>query len=309
MSLTFSQTEGESSRIKVPRRIPTFSTECLQGNSVSTPGNGSEFNSNKAVTKAININETKQTIPENTTEKTQNKGKKRTRNVDAWKHNVRKQLTLSGQSYISKKGKLVPAKVIGEACSNCLYKCTDKITEEQRQKLHSMYWDPLRNWDLKRQFIVALVTEHQIKRTAKATTKNRARSLRYSFKIDEEKIRVCKKFFCNTLSISESVVFTALKKKILDGSVVSQDGRGRKEPPNKVSEIVRNSVREHIRSLLVYTTPFGREKCGRKGPELTLEKMYSFYVQQSNEKGLSISQIAKEWLYRDIYNFEFNLLG
>ncbi|CAG5050133.1 unnamed protein product [Parnassius apollo] len=60
------------------------------------------------------------------------RGKKRVQNYDDWEEIKRKCLTNEGKEYISKKGVIVQAKIIGRSCT-CRYKCYTMLTLEERQ--------------------------------------------------------------------------------------------------------------------------------------------------------------------------------
>lgn len=100
---------------------------------------------------------------------------------------------------------------------------------------------------------------------------------------------------------------TAIKKK-KDGGIVTPDKRGRHEPINKISEEVRNGVRSHISKFPVCESHYSREKTKKLylGNHLNISKMYSLYVDECNESRLKDEDIAKEWLYSEIFNYEYN---
>jgi len=56
--------------------------------------------------------------------------RKRKRNPEGWTKNVRKTSKMQGKSYITAKGKLVPAKTLKPPCS-CKRKCFEKIDTDQ----------------------------------------------------------------------------------------------------------------------------------------------------------------------------------
>lgn len=61
--------------------------------------------------------------------------RKRKRNTENWKRNIRKSLRNKGKEYLSTTGKTVAArKVQGHNCTRCRFKCGDKFTEKQREE-------------------------------------------------------------------------------------------------------------------------------------------------------------------------------
>ncbi|KAH3698097.1 hypothetical protein DPMN_085614 [Dreissena polymorpha] len=57
--------------------------------------------------------------------------RKKTRNPEKWKRNVRKLLKSEGKEYVSATGRVVaPKKVHSHSCLKCRFKCSEKFTEE-----------------------------------------------------------------------------------------------------------------------------------------------------------------------------------
>lgn len=107
------------------------------------------------------------------------------------------------------------------------------------------------------------------------------------------------------MSISHQSVDTAISKK-KEGGILTPDKRGKHTPVNKISEDVRNSVRNHISKFPVHESHYSREKTTRKylGNHLSISRMYSLY--QEDCQNLPKENVAKEWLYAEIFNYEFN---
>ena len=77
-----------------------------------------------------------------------------------WKKNVRKQLRLSGKKYESTTGKTMPEKQMKPPCNNCRFKCTSKISKEERQRLFSSFWT-LESYERQKDFVCSNVTERK----------------------------------------------------------------------------------------------------------------------------------------------------
>nr|CAH7763754.1 unnamed protein product [Callosobruchus chinensis] len=219
-------------------------------------------------------------------------GKKRVVHASDWSCNVRKRKIAGGKEYLSKKGKVIPAKVMKAPC-NCRMKCSEKLKENERQNIFDSYWSEENSTDVKRQFIFSCVEKHSAVRSRKRdphSTKSKDYSLLYYFSVNSQRLKVCKVMFLNTLSISNTVVVNTLKK-VQPGGLIKRDQRGRHTPSNKSPEETINSVKQHISAFPQYESHYSREKSERKylGPELTIEK------------------IAKKWLYTDIFNKQFKL--
>lgn len=78
------------------------------------------------------------------------------------------------------------------------------------------------------------------------------------FEVNGKVIRVCKTFFLNTLSISQTFVTTALIKK-KSGGIVSADERGRHCHHIRVPDFVRDSVCDHISQFPIEESHYSRE--------------------------------------------------
>lgn len=141
-------------------------------------------------------------------------GRKRVVNASEWACNVRKRKYAGGKEYVSKKGKIVHARVLKPPCT-CRMKCSDKLFEHDRQEIFNSYWSENKTMDTKRQFIASCVEKNSIDRSRKRapnSNRNRENTLSYFFTVNSERIKVCKVMFLNTLSISNMVVVNVLKK-------------------------------------------------------------------------------------------------
>lgn len=141
--------------------------------------------------------------------------KKRARRPDLWAATIQKKLRTLGQPYRSVKGYLVAAKTVGPPC-NCKKDCSNKVNESNRSLNFKEYWR-LECINDKKKFILNHI---KLVRPQRALTKNRAYSRIMHHYLDvlnydgsTEQIKVCKKMFCQTLNISNSVITNAFKIK------------------------------------------------------------------------------------------------
>nr|CAH7724970.1 unnamed protein product [Callosobruchus chinensis] len=238
------------------------------------------------------------------------KSRKRKANPKMWKKNVQKMRKHCGLEYRTKK-KVIVAKTIKPPCSDsCKIKCKSKISEQKRQDIHSQFWSPQKSFETRRQFIASNVEQVPLQRCRERTGERSGQRQcmnEYHFEISGRKVKICKTFFLNTLSISKQTVETALKKK-KEGGIITPDKRGKHPPSNKISEEVRNSVRNHISKFPAYESHYSREKTQKKylGSHLNISRMYNLYFEECQEKGVPQGMISKEWLYSEIFNYEFN---
>lgn len=133
--------------------------------------------------------------------------------------NKRKSNYAGGRAYLCKKGKYVPSKILKAPCT-CRMKCFLKVPNSKREDIFQFYWDEKKDYNMKRQFIVSCVEAKPISRRRNRLVESfkfKSNTFVYSFVIDNRKITVCKTMFLNTLSISQSVVTTALAKRLEGG--------------------------------------------------------------------------------------------
>ena len=238
------------------------------------------------------------------------RGKKRVVHTSEWACNIQKRKYSAGEEYISKKGKVVPARIIKPPCS-CRLKCSEKLLQSDRQEIFNAYWSQEKGNDIKRQLTVSCVEKHSTVRSRKrdlASNKSKQNTLQYYFTVKGIRTRVCKLMFLNTLSISNTVVVNVLKNIEL-GGIVKIDQRGKQTPVNKTHNDTVESVVRHISSFPNYSSHYTREKSDMKyfGPHLNIEKMYELYVEDCNENDFNPLLIAKKWLYYDVFNKKFKL--
>lgn len=233
------------------------------------------------------------------------KSRKRIRNESGWSRVKNKKARNSGESYRNAKGLTVPARMMGPGCGiKCRYKCKARISEEQRENVFKAYW-ALSDLNRQRDFVVKNVTQYEKRRRTTCSPSRRTHSLSWSLEIDGVKTNVCKTFFLHTLDISDKVVITAINKK--QHGIVQSDRRGKHAlRPNSLPASTRENVRQHIRSFPRIESHYLRKDTSREYLEegLNLSKMYYLYRAWCADNG---KEPAKQWLYEDIFNKEFNL--
>lgn len=239
------------------------------------------------------------------------KSRKRKRQEEKWKINVQRNKVISGLEHSSKK-KTIYKKSVGPSCkASCRLKCSERICEEDRKNIHTMFWDGSKDMNHKRQYVASHVKVVPISRKRSRTGARkdaRSHTRFYYFEINEKTERVCKTFFHSTLDISQTFVTTALNKKEA-GGIIAADERGKHKHHSKVPEFVRQGVRDHIMKFPIEESHYSRERSSRKflGSHLNISKMYRMYKAECEENNLEDTHIAKDWLYADIFNKEFNL--
>lgn len=221
-----------------------------------------------------------------------------------WHKNIRKKKRQSGQEYTSITGKTVPHRKFKEKdCSKCIYKCNDSFPLEEQSKINSFYWG-LGSTKSQREMIKSLVVERPVGRKRTANLKRKC-TVVYSFPSTTAPIaliRVCKSFFLATLSISDAVVYTVLKKTV-NGCVLAPSNQGKAK---KSTEFDSDLIKTHIQSFPMVPSHYCRKDTNYKylSSDLNIRKMYQLFKSYCCDNNLPP---AKEWLYRDIFNTEFQL--
>ncbi|KAK7466800.1 hypothetical protein BaRGS_00037116 [Batillaria attramentaria] len=229
------------------------------------------------------------------------KGKKRKRDPSEWKKSKNKGQREAGQEYTTAKGKVKKARAVQPIdCSKCRFHCSEKIPEETRQAIHTLYWN-LGSYERQRAFIAQHVDQNEVKAKPKVTGR---REFANSFFLTHNKKehRVCKAFFTKTLDIGNKVIDYTLKKTE-SGVYVGRDERGRKDPGNKTKPEDIEFVHMHIGSFPSVRKE-GKNKRKYLSADLNVGKMYSMYKDMCGEVGRKPVSIS---VYRNVFKKNFNL--
>lgn len=207
----------------------------------------------------------------------------------------------------------MPAKKMGRPCA-CRMRCTDKIDEKEREKLHKAFWS-MRSWQQRKQYIALSIKESPKQRTRLRNIQSEGSKCRqitftYSLRLKDEWITVCKPMFLSTFAISEKFVrYVMNKKRVSPGGIIGPDERGRRTPKTKKSENVKERVREHIRSFPTEKSTDPKDYSGKSylDSNLNIAVMHKSYVLKCKQESVPESEIVKESYYREMFKTEFNL--
>ena len=238
------------------------------------------------------------------------KSRKRVRRCDTWKKNIRKMKRTMGDKYTSDTtNKEVRKKFVQPInCSKCRLKCSDKISAEQRQTIFQEFYR-LSTWEAQTTYITQSVMQFEPRRHTVPSNSDagnrKTKSRAYYFTVSGESgchtVRVCKEMFLKTLDINTARVHYALtKKKNCRG-----DARGSKNKP-KTSADLTDYVKTHIGQFPKFVSHYSRHRSSKeylRGVN-SISDMYRLYIEQCRESGL---QTVSEWVYRRIFNCDFNL--
>lgn len=183
------------------------------------------------------------------TEPNNNRGRKRSRNVGKWQQVRSKRLRNKGESYVSmsKTRNTISARFIKDTCNDkCKLKCKDNIDIEGRYKLFRAFWD-LGNLAAQRAYIRTCMEDVTPKYKYSNAENPRRPNKAFYFIINDKRIRVCKTFLKNTLSVSERMVYT-VQSKMNDGFMFD-DLRGKHNNHKKLNPQLLDDIRKHINAI------------------------------------------------------------
>ncbi|CAG9763580.1 unnamed protein product [Ceutorhynchus assimilis] len=140
--------------------------------------------------------------------------RKRKRNPNGWKQNIRKENRQHGKEYINTKGKLVAHKSVkttGCKTEKCSFKCEEKITVIDRENINRKFWSL--GDEIKNHFYSKHIRRYPaIRKRTKNENSRKTYSYDYFLYVSGVKIKVCQEFFLNTLNISKSRVYYFFQK-------------------------------------------------------------------------------------------------
>lgn len=233
------------------------------------------------------------------------------------KKNVAKELVETGMARITKKNKKsIPEKIFrAQTICKCSRQCCIKIDVLQQKKIFDYYYYSMR-WSQKTLFLRENIKMKKIKSRRSALlpifdVKNRNLTGEYSF-VDENGVKqqVCRHFFIKCLQVTPSRIYSALKT--LKNNPEACELRGahpsyRKTDPNDVE-----AVKGFIRAIPCYESHYCRSSTAKKYllPEMNIIKLYREYknlIEFKNQTNTRNDKVLSEYMFRHIFNTEFNL--
>lgn len=208
-----------------------------------------------------------------------------------------------GQKYKTKKGEKSPRK-LRPRCS-CTFAQRQKklrftsISEEVRQSLFTKFWKL--SWPEKRTTVQRLVDKTMTKdlRNRKDSEKSRRQStFMFHLRMDNERVRVCKKMFMNTLGLNEWSV-----RNWASGNISSIP----KEMPTRKlkSERKRTSVRMFLDALPKMESHYCRKSTSKQYLEpifTSHEQLYKEYKKYCKENGIDEKKTVHRTTFNDVMN-------
>ncbi|XP_054091767.1 uncharacterized protein LOC128923525 [Zeugodacus cucurbitae] len=168
-----------------------------------------------------------------------------------WVQNKRKYHRNKENPYVTKSGKRVEERVPKPTDSKCRHNCTENFSEEERTEINAESWN-LGDYSRQRLFLTNCVKIEKCKRTLTIGSR-RANTFNYTLKAKQ----VCKKFFLNTLNLSDGAI-SVLAKKMCQNEFT--DKRGQHGHQRKLDEETVALIKQHIESFSAVESHYTRAK-------------------------------------------------
>lgn len=215
-----------------------------------------------------------------------------------------KRSRVKGLPYENYKGVLVPGKKPGEACG-CALKCFEKIDEESRLQAFAS----LHNLNSKNEqdiFLYGLIEVVSIKQKRPRTNdlqkaKPKQTSYKFSVKVEDSKIRVCKKAFMSIYSVKNHALFR-LQRLSLAGTIPT-DLRGKQGNQRTVPGNLIHQVKEHISSFPVKRSHYASKEYLYLSADLNIKTMYKLYKEKFPTSPVKQSFYYK--VFKDHFDLHF----
>ncbi|XP_073969707.1 uncharacterized protein [Rhodnius prolixus] len=240
------------------------------------------------------------------------KGVKRKRNVDQWKRNVLKKARNSGEAYQThsqSKSIRGPRKLKPPCGQHCKLKCSTKFTAEERMQLFSTYWalgDLNKQRDYIKNSMETIMPRYRYTRVG-GTRNARQHNNAFYFNKNNQKIRVCKVFFRNTLDINDRPIRTVQNKRNkVAGAVIEPDLRGKHGMHRSLDPAIREGVRKHIDSIPKIESHYTRANTTRQfiDGSKSLADIHRDYKAICEENKEPFASYA---IFQQIFTQEFNI--
>ena len=278
---------------------------CIENNDLNTcnPLQSVSFSSARVETQIINEDEDVQL-----------RTSSRKRDLSKWKQNERKQKRSQGIEYTTSKGKTVKQRQVRPTACKHKTPCSSRISETEQQNIHNDFWMPNISGSTylqQRLFIHANTEQLPTQRHTVNCNSRRNNTIKYFLPLtnNEEKtqrVPVCKKFFLNTLDITQSWVYSA-KTKAQNNGMMPDDVRG-KHTSNKLTLSAFEHIKAHIQSFPTVGPHYSRRDSTRRYLEssLTISQMYKLYKGECNDQGRKPCSSSKYTQVFKTFNLAFH---
>ncbi|XP_069357551.1 uncharacterized protein [Maniola hyperantus] len=217
---SFSEDDDDS--WKYPNYKSSFSSRSSSSSSSSSKNSAGLQSIQKNQDKIVKQEKIDEIIEKEDNSNNSSKGRRRLVRVDEWLCNKTKKLRNTGQSYVSRSNKIIPARALKPPCGDkCKLQCSIKIDNDSRKEIFSKFWE-LGDITMQRNFINSC-TKAIVPFRFYGKEKRRSHNNAFYFIVINKEIRVCKKFFMATLDVTDRVTRTVFKKR--EKGFVAEDKR------------------------------------------------------------------------------------
>lgn len=188
---------------------------------------------------------------------------------------------------------------IKDPCNEtCNKKCTTKVSQQQRERIHSEY--TALTYNSRRAMIFNHVTRKDKARTTKHATDERKRNYSYEYRLpnsDGEMQQVCKTFFLGTLGYhpkNDRIVVTVFQTTPTSAVTVTNDRRGRHY--NRPHRMNVEDVSAHVESFNPCISHYRREHAPKRRylpSDISIKSMYEDYISHEPEKPITYQSYRK----------------
>lgn len=171
------------------------------------------------------------------------------------------------------------ARVIGERCRckkatrSATLHCAE-LTEDQRQVIFKQFWKM--DWKEKQTYVNTLIQATTPVRMRNHKDKNQARkgrTLQYHVRVQQKNVKVCQKFFLNTLSIGKRTVLNWVQQTTISTNTTQN-------APQKNCSIARQNLNSFFDSLPTMESHYCRATTNKKYllPEWSSKNNYLIFT-------------------------------
>ena len=229
-----------------------------------------------------------------------------------WKRNITKGLRNEGKEYVTRgKSKTIrEARAVKQPCGKkCRLRCSEIISEEQRQVIFDSYW-ALKTIEKQRMYIanVTKTVEPKYRLLKKDNSKGpRKNNNAFYFEVDNKNVRVCKLFFKNTLDINDRNIRTVFEKKE-NTAIFDNDQRGRHKNHPTVDAEITDGIKLHIDSIPKVESHYRRAETNRTyiDGSKSLAEIHRDYVAKCKENNKPFGNYSLFYrIFTEQYNISF----
>ena len=199
---------------------------------------------------------------------------------------------------------------------HCSYRCRERVNAEEQERIFNDFY-VLASHDTQNKYLYGLIHKEPVKRqtTRPQSQKYRRHTLTYHVRLqDGAQVQICKKTFCNLHAVSKCRVEN-LAEKLVCGILVASDSDQRSKHssrPHAISEQLKKQIRQHIEFFPCRKSHYSQTDNRKRrylSENLSISRMYLLYLEKHEPqvKDSGDKPQVKEWLYRKIFNEEYNL--